>query len=187
MIASHRSLESEIIRWARMISLIGLAGLLLLAAVTVGEVLLRWLFNHPILGVADISELVIAVTIASCFPLVFAEGRSITVRLVGSALGPRAYALLEAFGSFVSLVIFLLLVWQFWIYTGELASNRETTWHLLLPKAPWYGTVTILMSLCVPVLAVQFINQIKSFWLIGKRGPQQAEVYPESQKEGGDD
>ena len=183
---SQKTIESDIIRWTRMISFIGLVGLLLFSAITVGDVLLRWLLNFSMLGVADISELVIAVTIASCFPLVFAEKRSITVRFVGSQLGPRAYALLEAFGTFVSMVIFILLVWQFWIYTGELAANHETTWHLLLPKAPWYGTVTILLFLCVPVQAVLFINQIKSFFLIGKSDSQQAEVYPGNHKEGGD-
>jgi TRAP-type C4-dicarboxylate transport system permease small subunit len=183
---SRKTIESDIIRWTRIISFIGLVGLLIFSAITVGDVLLRWLFNFSMLGVADISQLVIAVAVASCFPLVFAEKRSITVRLVGSTLGPRAYALLEAFGTFVSIVILALLAWQFWIYTGELAAGGETTWHLRLSKAPWYRTVMILMALCVPVLAVLLINQIKSLFLIGKKGSQQAEVDPGNHKEGGD-
>jgi TRAP-type C4-dicarboxylate transport system permease small subunit len=183
---SLKTLETDIIGWTRIISFIGLVGLLIFSAITVGDVLLRWLFNFSMLGVADISQLVIAVATASCFPLVFAEKRSITVRLVGSQLGPRAHALLEAFGTFISLVILALLVWQFWIYTGELAANGETTWHLRLPKAPWYRTVMILLAVCVPVLAVLFINQIKSFFMIGKNGSQKAEVGPGNHKEGGD-
>ena len=46
-----KSLESEIIRWTRVISLIGLVGLLLLSAITVGEVISRTVLGLPVIGV----------------------------------------------------------------------------------------------------------------------------------------
>ena len=160
---SNRStIHAEVTRWARVISLIGLAGLLVLAAITVGEVLLRWLFNYPILGISDVSSLVVTLAVASCFPLVFAERRSITVKIVGKLSGSRVNAFLEAFGSLASLGIFILVAWQLWVYANELAMNNQTTWVVLWPMSPWYRIAALLMALCVPVLTVVFWSQVKA-------------------------
>ena len=48
----------------RWIALSGLVGLVAVALETIGEVLLRWLFNMPIDGVSEISRLVVSVAIA---------------------------------------------------------------------------------------------------------------------------
>ena len=145
-----KSLESEIIRWTRVISLIGLVGLLLLSAITVGEVVSRSLLGLPVIGVADLSRLIIAIVIASCFPLVSAARRHITVRAVGSLLGPRAHAGLEAFAAFAVLCFFCLMTWQLWLHTRDTAEINETTWVLLWPVAPWWGVTTVLVALCIP-------------------------------------
>lgn len=151
-----------IARIARVISLIGLIGLLLFAGITVGEVFLRWLFNYPILGVSDVSSLIVTVAVASCFPLVFAERRSITVRIAGNLLGKRVNSIFEAFGTLVTLGMFFLIAWQLLDYALELAENDQTTWVVLWPMSPWYGVAAILMALCIPVLAVTFYLQIRS-------------------------
>jgi len=160
--SSISALESKIIRWTRVVSLIGLIGLLILAIMTVGGALLRWLLDFPILGIPDVSSLVITVAVASCFPLVFAERRNITVRLVGNLLGQRISMVLEAFGYLVSIGIFCLMVWQLWIFTGEVAASNETTVVIRLPIAPWYRAATLLVALCVPVQVVVFYSQLKS-------------------------
>jgi TRAP-type C4-dicarboxylate transport system permease small subunit len=169
--SSSSTLESKIIRWTRVVSLIGLIGLLILATMTVGGALLRWLLDFPILGIPDVSSLVITVAVASCFPLVFAERRNITVRLVGNLLGPRISMVLEAFGYLVSIGIFCLMAWQLWIFTGEVAASHETTVVVRLPIAPWYRAATLLVALCVPVQAVVFCSQLKSA-LFGKGMPE---------------
>lgn len=162
MSSQRRTLESEIIRRARTISLIGLAGLLLLAGITVGEVLLRWLFSYPIQGVSDVSRLIVSIVIASCFPVVSAERRHITVRAIGTMLGPRINHLLEAFGAFVTLVIFCLMTWQLWLYANELAASNQTTWLVMWPLAPWWRVATILLGLCVPIQLIAFLVSLKS-------------------------
>jgi TRAP-type C4-dicarboxylate transport system permease small subunit len=164
-------LERVVSRSSQLIALIGLAGLLILACLTVIEVLLRWFLNFPILGIADVSSLIIGVAIACCMPLVFAERRSISVKMLGNALGPRADCIFEAFGSLVAMVVFLLITWQLWIYTNKVAINGETTWVVSWPIAPWYGVVTILFGLCVPVQALTAFSQIKAIFK-GFRGKQ---------------
>jgi len=161
------SLESKIERWTRIIALIGLVAMLILAFVTVIEAVMRYLFNLPIISISDISIIAITVSIAACFPMVFAQRGNITVRIVGTALGPRIYNILEAFGSLVSLGIFLLLTWQLWIYTNNSASAGETTVIAQIPLAPFFRLVTVLFATCIPIQALVFFDQMRS--AIGSR------------------
>ena len=80
--------ESLVGKISRAVSLIGLAGLLALAFATVLDVLLRWLMSKPITGVRDLSSLFVAVVIAASFPICIAEQKNITIRFLGTALGP---------------------------------------------------------------------------------------------------
>lgn len=176
-------MESLTIRWTRVISLIGLIGLLVLAGITVVEALMRWLLDLPIVAVPDVSPFVITVAIASCFPLVFAERRNITVRLVGNILGPRPSMLLEAFGSLVAILIFSLMTWQLWVYTGEVAASNETTIAVQLPVAPWYRAATILVALCIPVQVLVFLGQMKSAFTSTVISEQKIEGQRESNRE----
>jgi TRAP-type C4-dicarboxylate transport system permease small subunit len=180
------TIESKIINWTRVVSLIGLVGLLLLAAMTVAEALLRWLLNFPMLSIPDVSPLVITVAVASCFPLVFAERRNITVRLAGNLLGRRISMVLEAFGYLVCMVIFCLMVWQLWIFTSEVAVSNETTVAIRMPVAPWYRAATLLIALCIPVQVVVVCNLLRSAFFGTGVAAQKTEVQrPDDREEKG--
>jgi len=162
MASSPSIIETKIIRWSRGISLVGLIGLMLLAGITVGEVLLRWLFKYPILGVSDVSRLIVTIVAASCFPLVSAKRDHISIQVLGSKLGPRANSVLEAFGSFITLVVLGLLTWQIWLYSGELATANETTMIVRWPVSPWWRVTTLLFALCVPIQMVCVYTSLRS-------------------------
>ena len=159
---SHSSLETRIISWARALSLIGLLGLLILAGITVLEALLRWVFKVQILGIADVSSLIIAVAIAACFPLVFAQQRNITVRFVGDALGRRWSSILDALGTLAALIIFCGFAWNLCRYTGKVAASHETTLVVGWTVAPWYWAATVLVALCIPIQVFLFVKQVTS-------------------------
>ena len=91
--------QSLLDRVTTSISFIGAVGLILIAAAIVVDVLMRWLFNAPILGVDDLSIFILAVVVSSFFPLGLAKGHFVTIRFLGKALGPRSALWLEVFGG----------------------------------------------------------------------------------------
>ena len=137
-------------RLASLVALVGLVGLVILAAITVAEVLIRWLFNYGIAGVADVSSLLIAVFLSACFGLVCSRNKHISVSFVADALGYRGSRVLDAFGSLVTVAVFAVITWQMARYALELQAIHDTTWVLLWPKAPWFMAVTILLGLTIP-------------------------------------
>jgi TRAP-type C4-dicarboxylate transport system permease small subunit len=161
-------IERETIRLSRMVSLIGLLGLIAVIFATMADILMRWLFNKPITGVRDASSLFLAVIIVSFFPICLAKGGNIAFRFLGDMLGPRWRDLLEAFGNLVTLMVFVAIAWQIWGYADYLAKNRETTWVLGWPVAPWWRGVCIILAFCV-VVELCVIRKLLISALSGKK------------------
>jgi TRAP-type C4-dicarboxylate transport system permease small subunit len=160
-ILSFDRITSLTTRVSRAIALIGLAGLLVLALATVLDVLLRWIFNSPIVGLNDTYSLFAAVIIASSFPLCIAQRGNITIRFLGKFLGSRVSNLFETFGNFVTCGIFVLMAWQIWLYANQLLEDGETTWILNWPVSPWWRVITILILVNVPVTLVMGIASFR--------------------------
>ena len=74
---------------ARRIALIGVAGMLLIALGTITDVMLRWLFNHPLVGFSEIVEVGLAVAIGATFAA-GATGRvNLTIDILYAYIDPR--------------------------------------------------------------------------------------------------
>lgn len=143
---------------ARLISLIGLAGLIALAFAIVADVVLRWLFNSPITGVRDSASLFVAVVIASSLPIGCLKRAHITIRFLGNFLGSKIKMCFEIFGNLIMMVVFALIAWQLWLYTDQLVLEKETTSVLGWPVAPWWRGITIIVAYCVPVQLVVLLQ-----------------------------
>ena len=144
------------------LALIGLVGLVAVALVTIGDVLLRWLFNSPVDGVGEISRLVVAVSIASFFPMALAERHHISIEFLGAWLGPRARLWLDSLAHMVTSLFFFMVGWQFILYTIEIQESGETTWLLGWDVVPWWVATTIFMLICIPIQLYVFYKQIQA-------------------------
>lgn len=142
------------------IALIGAGGVLVVAAAVVGDVLMRWLFNAPILSVDDLGRFVMAVVVSSFFPAGLARGQFVTIRFLGRALGVRAGLWLEFFGSLATFVVFALFAWRIFGYALEVTRSGLATTVLELPQAPWWWMVALIFALCVPIQAVVVIERL---------------------------
>jgi len=158
---------------ANWVALIGALAIMLMAAAIVTDVLMRWLFNAPILGVDDLGRYNLAVIVSSFFPLCLVGGHFVTIRFVGKALGPFRALWLETFGHFMTLLVFLLFAWQFFRFTlYDVTLTGLATPVLEIPQAPWWWVVTIIIFACVPV---QVIVLYESFARAVRRAPREAE------------
>ena len=144
-------------RWA---AFVGFFALLVAAAITVTDALMRGLLSDPLYGWADMSELVYAIVIVACFPAGLLQGHNITIRFLGSALGRRVTDWLEAFGAALTLIFFLFMAWQFVVLTTELRADNDTTMTVEYLTWPWWAVSTMIVSVCVPIQAVVCYGQL---------------------------
>ena len=141
-------------RFTRRIAFIGLVGLLAVAVATMIDVLLRWLANAPIVGYEDVTQLLFAVIVASCFPAGLLQGRNITIRFLGKGLGPRRALWLAALGAVATLAFFTVVTWRILAFALDETVNNRFTQTLEMPTGPWWWAVGAILAMCIPVQLV---------------------------------
>jgi tripartite ATP-independent transporter DctM subunit len=161
---------------SRGIALMAVGGMLLLSILTIIDVSLRAAVNAPIPGFYELSELVMAIVIACCFPAVLATRSSLTVDFLSEKLSLRVRALLEAIGALLLLVFVLLLTWRFVLYTQGLESRNAETATLLLPVAPFWWVVTAICAFAALVQGVVFVAVTKRLVIWPHRKPAESDA-----------
>lgn len=159
-----RRIEALSNRWARVLALVGLLGLLAQAIVTILDIVLRALFSAPIHGLSDLYELVVIFMVAASFPASLAGKHHITIRFLGKAVSWRGREGLELFGHALTLAVFVVMGWQLVLHTQNMFATGQSTWLLGIPMGPSWAIVTALIVLCTPVqagvTAIQFMRMV---------------------------
>ncbi len=132
----------------------------MVAVLTFYDGLARYVGMPRVNGFSDYAQVSYPIVIASCFPALLLRGRNVTIRFLGRALGIRAGAWLETFGSLLTLIFFALVVWQFVLLTADFQANHRTTPTIEMPLAPWWWVTTALMALTLPVQAYVFATNL---------------------------
>lgn len=138
----------------RALSVVGLVALMLLAAMTLADGLMRWLANRPIEGVRDLGEAVIAVAVSCCLPMGLMERGHISIKVTAGVLGERAGRWLDAGAACAVAAVVTAMAWQFTVFAGKIARAGETTWVLKIPTAPFWYTVATILWVAVVVQAI---------------------------------
>ena len=61
-------LENRLVKITRPLAFIGVLGMLIVACITVFDVLSRWLANRGVTGLTEVVAMVFAVAVAACIP-----------------------------------------------------------------------------------------------------------------------
>jgi TRAP-type C4-dicarboxylate transport system permease small subunit len=101
--------------------------MLCLMLTTFCDVVARYLFNRPIRGGFEITELVLLVLIFAGLPLVSHADEHVTMDFIDRALPPRALAALERAVHVAVAAMFFFLGWQVLIKAGRISQYGDTT------------------------------------------------------------
>ena len=114
---------------------VGAAVLVLMMFLTSADVFMRFLFNRPIKGAFELTELMMVVTVF--FAVAYTESKKshIGVELLVDRLNERAQAGIDALTSLLSLGIISVILWQGVISAHETFLKGE---HSALLKIPLF-------------------------------------------------
>lgn len=146
---------SALERLTKALSFVALLGLIGIALFVFIDGILRWLFAVTFPGLLDVTQLLLPVIVSACFPAALLQRQHIVVRFVGSALGPRASRLLDAFGAAVLFVCIALIAWKLFGYAADTLVHGDVTWTLQLALAPsWFGAAALMALAALAQLMV---------------------------------
>jgi TRAP-type C4-dicarboxylate transport system permease small subunit len=132
-----------------------LMGLMLLTCVDVGG---RYLFNSPVWGAFELTEMMLAALIFAALPLVSLRNEHVTVDLFDPVTPDWLLRIQHAVACAIGFACMGYLAWRLWIRAGNLLAAGETTAQLKLTMA-WlaYGMAVLmgLSALSMGILALR--------------------------------
>ncbi len=136
-------------------------GLLAIVAVLIAiNALLRKIIDFSFIGITDITENAMIISLACCFPIMAVKQSAISARII-DYLYPKYAWLFEKWGQFILTIFLFLLSVKLTQYSYNLFLNGEYSWTLKIPS--W-----IAWSIASMLLWLSFIIQT-SYTFEGKR------------------
>ncbi|MDO9571675.1 MAG: TRAP transporter small permease [Hydrogenophaga sp.] len=133
-------------RAASWLAQMAVMGLLLLAAITTVDVLMRYAFAKPLQGYVDVAALAAAVLLAACIPHVLVSRGNIAVNAVGALLGARVHRVLDRFAAVVTATFVGVLAWQYIYFTIDLKNTSQVMPVLRWVVWPWWAAVGVFVG-----------------------------------------
>lgn len=148
-------------RWERRAdAVLGLAASAILFAMmllTFVDVVARYLFNFPLRGAFEVTELMLLVLIFAGLPLVSHADEHVTMDFIDRMLPQSAsLGLVRAVHALVALVMFFL-AWQVWLKANRIAGYGDTTDVIKIPVGPFVYFMAVMVAL------TGFVHVYKSF------------------------
>ena len=111
--------------------------LMCLMLVTFADVVARYLFNRPIRGAFELTELLLLVLIFAGLPLVSHADEHVTMDFIDRMLpAPAVAALIRGVHALIG-ALFVFIAWQVWIKAGRISSYGDTTDVLRIAVGPF--------------------------------------------------
>lgn len=133
------ALFDRLTRWLHYLSGVLLVGLMLMI---VANVVGRWLFNVPVQGSVELTEVAMVGIVFMGLAYAQVNEDHIRVDLLYEQLGDRGRRVLGLFAALVSFVTVVVLTWRLWDYVGVLEASGRTTSSLRLPLY-WVAWVAV--------------------------------------------
>ena len=120
------------------------------------DVVARYLFNHPIRGAFEVTELMLLVLIFAGLPLVSHADEHVTMDFIDRMLPAGTVLVLQRLVHAVIAALFFMLTWQMWIKAGRISEYGDTTDVLRILVAPfvYFMVAMIALTACVHVFKV---------------------------------
>ena len=120
------------------------------------DVVARYLFNRPIRGGFEITELVLLVLIFAGLPLVSHADEHVTMDFIDRMLPERAVAILIRVVHALVAAVFFFLTWQVLIKAARIAGYGDTTDVLRITVGPfvYFMAAMIFLTALVHVFKV---------------------------------
>ena len=137
------SLDAIIQRGVRVLNGVSLLALVVLALVTVTDVVGRYVFNRPLLGALELSELMMVFLAFGCFAYTELQNGHVDVDVFVNLFPPRVRAACESVAAILSTGLWGLTAWRTAMQAQKVRAVNEVTSNLLLPVHPFIWVAAV--------------------------------------------
>jgi len=155
-----RRLERFVFRIAEVTHKVGLAILLLMVFLTVGDVAGRYFLTIPIPGTFELTNFMLALVVFLTLSYTQVRKGHISIDALVSRFSPRTQAIIDSITYFLSLILVSIVVWQSAVYAKSLYLGHNVSGVLSLSVYPFVIVAAIGSSFFCLVLLVNFLSSL---------------------------
>jgi TRAP-type C4-dicarboxylate transport system permease small subunit len=137
--------------------------LVVIAAVTFGDVVGRYFFHAPFAFTVELTQMAMAIVVYFGVGLVTHENAHISADVVTVKLPPRLRALLGVVTNLLALAFLAVMVWRLWWQAEFLHAKGDTTMVWTVPLWPVAVAVAAGSVLLLTGVALQLIATWRAF------------------------
>ncbi len=138
-------------RWKRradaLLGVVASAILFAMMALTVVDVVARYVFSRPLRGAFEVTELMLLVLIFAGLPLVSFSDEHATMDFIDRILGPRSQRWLERAVQLTNAAFMFLLMWLVWGKADRIWAYRDSTDVLRIVYGPFVYFMAVTLAL----------------------------------------
>ncbi|OUD09935.1 TRAP transporter small permease protein [Marivivens niveibacter] len=118
------------------LAIIGAIMLVAMMGLTVFDVIGRYLFNSPIKGAAELTEILLCAVIFLGLGAVSLREDHVTVDLLVDYMPAWVHPIRQVLTGLFSGVILCVVGWRLWVYADQIGGYNGSTTNLSIPIAP---------------------------------------------------
>ena len=111
------------------------------------DVVARYVFNRPLRGAFEVTELLLLVLIFAGLPLVSHADEHVTMDFIDRVLGPSRRVALKRLVHALCAAIFFLLAWLVWLKADRIWAYRDATDVLRIVYGPFVYFMAVMIAL----------------------------------------
>lgn len=139
---------------------VGSAALAVMMFLTAADVILRYVFNKPIMGAFDITVYMMVILFAFALPYCAVKQGHIRVDLLIGRLPEKAQTIINTITAPLGLGLFVLIAWQTIVYMLIQQETHITSSVLQIPRYPFVGLFFIGIACIAIVLFADFLKTL---------------------------
>lgn len=141
----------------------GVAGILLffIMAVTVIDVVGRYLFNSPLPGGFEITQFLMAALIYSALPSVSRQESHITIDLLDPFTPAAVIPVRQVLVNLIAAVCMGIIAWKLWELAEKIREYGDVTEYLRMSRAPIIYFMAALSALATIVLVANVFRYLR--------------------------
>lgn len=134
--------------------------LMAMVLLTITDIILRRLFNHPLSGSLEISQMMLVIVVFFSIAYSGIKKSHVTIDALTSRFSRKIQAVLNSIMGILSVLLFSAMGWGSIVLAMQKLENQSVTGMLPIPIYPFVFVVATGSILLALVLLIEFINSI---------------------------
>jgi TRAP-type C4-dicarboxylate transport system permease small subunit len=135
--------------------------LFFMMALTFADVIMRYLFNSPIVGALELTEFSMAIVIFLGLVLLTSQEGHVTVDLIDNFVPDKIKPIQKIVINLINLFVMVIISWQLWLKAETAAEYGDRTEYLFMPLSPLLAFMSIMVGISGLILFFIMINSLK--------------------------